>query len=143
MSRQWFSLRMTHAAGCVASISGLGAPVAGCWSSNPCDPGQILRSDSCLPAPATPGDASSDGGSDSGGSIDAGGIADGRAAPSTFGMTCAVQADCAGGDAPICGAPQLPYCTQINCQAGEANAGACPSGWQCIMVAPNPSVCLH
>jgi|CZKU01.1.fsa_nt_gi hypothetical protein len=124
-----------------AIILGLGSGAGGCWASDPCDPGQVVRFDSCFPGPVATADASGEGGAGEGGSTE-GGASDGGAVPSSFGKTCSTATDCAAGS-PICGAPQLPYCTQINCQAGEANAGACPTtGWQCLKVGSNPSVCL-
>jgi hypothetical protein len=96
-----------------------------------CDPGQIVRDNVCYAAPvkAPP-------------KVDAG-PSDGAAATlDTFGKSCQAAADCAGGNASICGAPQLPICTQINCDSGEVNEGICPTGWQCLTIAPNPSVCL-
>ena len=117
-----------------------GAALVGCWEGNPCDPGQVVRLDQCVAAPAAPA-ASLDAGEQN---ADAAGgdAAGGDASIDNFGMTCASASDCAGGTAPICGAPQLPVCTQALCQSGEANAGACPTGWQCVAVGSNPSVCL-
>lgn len=69
--------------------------------------------------------------------------AGGDAAPASeteFGKACAAMADCPA-SAPICGAPQVPYCTQIYCKAGEANAGVCPAGFTCTDT-PVASVCL-
>ena len=112
-----------------------GAALVGCWEGNPCDPGQVVRLDQCVAAPTAPA-ASPDAGGES---ADATGV---DALVDNFGMTCASASDCAGGTAPVCGAPQLPVCTQVFCQAGEANAGVCPTGWQCVAVGSNPSVCL-
>ena len=125
----------------VTIVFGLGSFAGGCWASDPCEPGQVVRFDSCFPGPVATPDASGEGGAGEGGSSE-GSASEGGAAPSSFGKTCSTSTDCAAGS-PICGAPQLPYCTQINCQAGEANAGACPAtGWQCLKVGANPSVCL-
>ncbi len=120
---------------------------AGCWAKDPCGPGFVIQPNyTCLaivaPADAAPeatapaGDAATatDGGSE-GGAAEA-------AAQSQFGKTCAAMTDC-GGDAPICGAPQLPYCTQIDCQPGEANAGACPADYTCFTAPGYPSACLR
>lgn len=106
----------------VALVPFLGA----CWETDMCDPGQILKDNVCYPAPPPPPPPK-----------------EGGAGEDTFGKTCSTQEDCAGGNATICGAPQLPMCTQINCQAGEENQGICPSGWTCLTVPPNPSVCLR
>jgi hypothetical protein len=121
---------------------GLAPLIAGCWASNPCDPGQTVRFDSCFPLapPVAPPDGSTAGDASDGGSLE-GSAGGGGSAPASFGQTCSAASDCAAGS-PVCGAPQLPYCTQIDCQAGEANAGVCPSGWQCLTVGANPSVCL-
>ncbi len=97
------------------------AGITGCTENEPCDPGRILRIDECIVAPASSG--SSDAGRD--------GAASDGAPASLFGKACSSQSDCSG-DAPICAAPQLPYCTQIDCLAGGKNAGACPSGYQCL-----------
>lgn len=118
-------------------LLGLGCVVfVGCWEGNPCDPGQVVRLDQCVAAPTAAPTSSPDAGEPS---ADAAG---GDAPIDNFGMTCASASDCAGGTAPVCGAPQLPMCTQVLCQAGEANAGACPMGWQCVAIGSNPSVCL-
>jgi hypothetical protein len=102
-----------------------------CWETDMCDPGQVVQDDLCYPAPPphVP-------------KVDAGGTGDASAPLDTFGKACSAPGDCAGGNATICGAPQLPLCTQIDCLAGEANEGVCPAGWQCLTVPPNPSVCL-
>ena len=63
------------------------------------------------------------------------------AAASGFGTPCKAMADCPS-DAPICAAPKLPYCTQINCEPGEANAGICPAGFTCVHLPGLPSGCL-
>jgi hypothetical protein len=111
----------------------LSAPLMqGCWDSDPCDPGQIVKDNLCYDPPPPPPPK-----------VDAGPLPEGSVPPQdTFGKSCSTQTDCAGGNAPVCGAPQLPICTQIDCQSGEANQGVCPSGWQCLTVPPNPSVCL-
>jgi hypothetical protein len=57
-----------------------------------------------------------------------------------FGSPCSQQSDC-GGEAPVCGGPMLPVCTQINCMEGGQNT--CPNGWDCIDVSkymPAPGV---
>jgi hypothetical protein len=138
----------------VTALVVMAALASACWAKDPCGEGMFLLTEgncAALPgaADAAPesgplvalgndgGDAASDGGdggSDATSPVEA-------AATSSFGKTCAAMTDC-GGDAPICGAPQLPYCTQINCQPGEANAGACPADFTCITPPGYPSVCL-
>jgi hypothetical protein len=118
-----------------------GATTVGCWDDNPCDPGQVVRQDQCVAAPASTAAASDAG--DASPATDASGSGGDGSVVDTFGKACTTASDCAGGNAPVCGAPQLPLCTQIDCQAGEAHAGVCPSGWQCLATAGNPSVCLN
>ncbi|HSO32510.1 MAG TPA: hypothetical protein VLT33_08340 [Labilithrix sp.] len=115
-----------------------------CWAKDPCGEGLVLEHEgnTCVPArvadaappPASPAEAGGDGGSEA---------APGEAAAaSSFGKTCTSSAEC-GGDAPVCAAPLLPYCTQINCQPGEANAGACPAGYTCMTAPGYPSGCMQ
>lgn len=59
-----------------------------------------------------------------------------------FGDTCKTNDDC-GGLAPICATDPLFYCSQIDCEAGEANEGACPEGWRCFKYLDNPSACVN
>lgn len=130
----------------VATLA-VGAFAAACFESDKdaCGAGLIPdpNSANCIAAPPPAPDASAN---DAGGATsDAGDAGDEAGAPAQdfFGKTCASAADC-GGNAPICAAPQLPYCTQINCSAGEANAGICPTaGWTCLVTGGgNPSVCF-
>ena len=114
------------------SFASVLAVLGGCFVSTPCDPGYFENSElqcEAVPAPAPEASASAEGGA-------GGGEA---AAATSFGKTCAAQTDCSG-DAPICGAPQLPYCTQVSCNPGEANAGVCPAGFTCVGAAP--SACI-
>lgn len=61
---------------------------------------------------------------------------------SDFGKSCTTASDC-GGNAPICGAPQLPVCLNIMCSTGEVNAGICPATWTCFPAGGgNPSACV-
>jgi hypothetical protein len=106
-----------------------------CHDDEPCDPGQEYLNSSCFPIKTGSGGSSTG----TGGANGAGGDSTGET--SQFGKTCATAQECAG-DAPICAAPQLPVCTQINCAAGEENEGACPPDWTCLMIAPNPSACV-
>ena len=103
--------------------------VAACNASDPSGPGFELDSYGCLPIPAAAAATATDAAA---AATDAGASEDDAAAVATsFGKTCTAMTDCSG-DAPICAAPQLPYCTQISCNPGEANAGACPTGWTCM-----------
>lgn len=110
------------------------ALLLGCRDDDPCDPGQVYKDSNCLPIPTGTGGSTAMPGS--------GGAGGTGSEASQFGKTCATADDC-GGDAPVCGAPQLPICTQVLCAAGEANEGVCPPAWQCLTVAPNPSVCVN
>jgi hypothetical protein len=127
--------------------------VQACWAKDPCGEGLVLQHEGmCIAAivadaaaEAAPAAPATDAGDGEGGG-DAAGDGPAPAAeaapPSSFGKTCAAMTDCSG-DAPICGAPNLPYCTQINCQPGEANAGACPAGYTCFTAPGYPSACLR
>jgi hypothetical protein len=123
-----------------------GALALGCKDEDPCDPGQIVMNTQCYPAPASGG--GDNGGAHSGGAPDTAG---GAGAPSVldtpFGTACEdtnASSDCAG-VAPICAdltkLGQSVMCTQINCSAGEANAGVCPGGFTCFAFPGYPSVC--
>lgn len=112
----------------------IGVATVGCDFDDVCGKGLVEDEMGFCRVPPTPEAGASDGGADEGGEA-------GAPAASSFGKTCASMAEC-GGDAPICAAPQLPYCTQISCEAGEANAGACPAGWQCIKSGSQPSACV-
>jgi hypothetical protein len=118
--------------------------LVGCWDSDPCDPGQVFRGGSCFPDTAG---SSGSGGSAAGG--EAGATADATAGTSAVGTestwrkACTTNDDC-GGDSPICATAPLNYCTNINCSAGEANAGICPMGWTCFPASSgNPSACVN
>ena len=132
------------------AISALGVAAAsvvgvGCWPARPCDPGQRVVEDQCEAPPAAaaaaPGDAGDSGAEvgDSSSGAHEGGEA---AVATTFGRTCTTAAECAGGDAPVCGAPQVPVCTQTDCLPGQAHAGVCPTGWMCFDYGGG-SVCLE
>jgi hypothetical protein len=131
------------------------AGLASCKDDDPCDPDQIAKNSQCYPLPAAAGTAgtapSSAGGADGGGT-DAGGAAEMGGAASaidtTVGTPCQdtmESSDC-GGAAPVCAdlSPlgQTVMCTQTDCAEGEANAGACPSGFTCFAVPGYPSVCI-
>ena len=136
----------------VLALLCLGA-LASCKDDDPCDPDQIEKNTQCYPLPAAAGTApSSTSGADAGGT-DAGGAAEmggGAAALDTpVGSPCQdtmESSDC-GGQAPVCAdlSPlgQKVMCTQTDCAEGEANAGACPSGFTCFAVPGYPSVCIQ
>ena len=121
-----------------------GLAMFGCKDDSPCDEGFVERgSSACYPLPA--GGAGEAGQAGMTGDVDAGD--GGGAAPAAFyiGQPCAdteAHSDCGGG-APICAdLPAGTMCTQILCQAGEPNAGVCPSDWMCLSSAGNPSACV-
>ena len=113
-----------------------------CWVAT-CDPGEQQRAGVCFDAPAE--DAGTAGSAGDTADTNAGAGGDVGSAIDTFGKSCKTNADCADGNAPICGGP-LAYCIQINCGAGEANAGACPVGWTCLPKTASPqgiSACIR
>ena len=127
---------------CALAACGL---ALGCKDDDPCDPGQIVMNTQCYPAPATGGD-SAGGGADSAGAPDTAGGAP-SSVDTPFGTACqdtTASSDC-GGLAPICAdltkLGQSVMCTQIDCSAGEANAGVCPGGFSCFAFPGYPSVC--
>lgn len=118
-----------------------------CDPSDPCDPDYEEIHGACYPrrAPADTDDAAV-GLDDDGGSTTEG---DAAAEPPSdpyegFGDECEDASDCR--DGLICGAPQLPMCTQVNCMAEPS---ICPPDWTCFDttgVSPDPSVtsiCLN
>lgn len=117
-----------------AVLAAASAALAACEDDSPCDPGQVYRNSACYPAPTATGGSTGNPGDGAAGET--------SGETSQFGKSCTSQDEC-GGDAPICGAPQLPMCTQINCAEGEANAGACPPDWMCISPGGStPSACV-
>jgi hypothetical protein len=110
-----------------------------CKDEEPCDLDQELRGSACYPLP-TPG-AAGTGGTGNLGPADGGA----EAVETDFGTSCTdttASSDC-GGIAPICAPfPSGNACTQILCEAGEANADVCPADWSCIRSGSNPSVCF-
>jgi hypothetical protein len=124
------------------AIAILAAVITGCWDDHPCDPDQIVVANACLNAPSGGGGGGTGGGGSGAGGVDAGAVTirDSANDDSNFGKPCSTTADCSG-DAPVCGQPYAPHCTQTQCGAGEANADVCPSGWQCLMIPGAPSVC--
>jgi hypothetical protein len=112
-----------------------------CFKDDPCGAGLVenTTNGNCVkppPPPAPDAAAASDAGGD-GGEADGGGTP----AAATLGKTCSAEGDC-GPDAPKCGAPQLPYCTQTDCNPGEKNAGACTAGFICQKIGDYPSFCF-
>ncbi len=129
----------------ILSALGLCGLVASCKDDDPCDPGQVVINSQCYPEPAMGGDG---GGNDVGGAPDVAAGAPGAALDTPFGTPCtdtAASADCAG-IAPVCAdltpLGQTVMCTQIECSAGERNAGVCPSSFNCLATPGYPSVCI-
>ncbi len=118
-----------------------------CKDEDPCDPDQVEQNALCYPA-----DSAGSGGTGGSSSASAGAAGEPSAggAPASvdaeFGQACSdttAHSDC-GGQAPICAPlPAGSVCTQIECQEGEANAGACPAEWTCLKVGDNPSACVN
>jgi hypothetical protein len=141
---------MTHRFRCFSFLSLLLAALSGfaCKDEDPCDPDQVERNALCYPADNS-GGSSSNGGSSSaaaGAAGDPGGAGGAAPVDAEFGEACSdteAHSDC-GGRAPICAPlPAGSVCTQIECQDGEANAGACPAEWTCLKVGENPSACVN
>ena len=141
-----------------------------CWDNNPCSPGQIVVYTQCAWAPETGAQDATDTATDAAPSTDPWGVActptaitdaesgaDANDAESQDEAGDADEAESEAqsaldsgppptcfGKAPIC-APTINYCTNINCAAGEANAGICPTtdGWTCYPASNgNPSACV-
>jgi len=134
--------------GLVWGLCALGCLSVSCKDDDPCDPGQVVMNTQCYPAAAAGGSSSTDdGGTEAGASSES--SAGASATPSTaFGDACMDKvgsSDC-GGVAPVCAdltpLGQSVMCTQINCGAGEANAGVCPSTFTCFAPPGYPSVCI-
>jgi hypothetical protein len=131
-------------------VSGLLAALpSACKDRDPCDSDQQSIGTGCFPRPSAGGGGTSSaapGATGDGGALDSGGAtSDGEPVgnpDATFGTSCETNADC-GGDAPVCATDPLFYCSQIECQEGEANAGACPEGWTCLKYLDNPSACVN
>jgi hypothetical protein len=120
----------------------------GCKDEEPCDPGWVAIDTGCWPEDVGgSGGASAVATPEAGASGDAAApIAGGAGEPTgnpdaTFGTPCETNDDC-GGPAPICATDPLFYCSQIECQEGEANEGACPADWTCFKYMENPSACV-
>lgn len=117
----------------------LSASFGGCDPSEPCDPGYYVEHGACYENPVVEdagGDAQVD-------EDDDGGALSADAAPATdpyegFGEPCQEQSQCPGD--LVCGAPQLPMCTQVNCLDDDS---VCPPDWTCydtMGASPDPSV---
>jgi hypothetical protein len=137
--------------GFALGLLGLSGLLLGCKDDDPCDPGQVEKFSQCYPAAAGAGGSSGGAAPDAGDMGDGGGAA--GAAPSAglnsdFGTACldtTAFSDC-GGTAPICAdltpLGQSKMCTQLYCNAGEANAGVCPSTFTCFAAPGYPSLCI-
>jgi len=111
-----------------------------CEPANPCDAGQTLIRNLCVPGAPDAGDSSTAGSTADAGSAD-GGPCDRSAA---FGASCAAASACGCG-LDYCMTFTGPgYCTQTDC---KADPGVCPSGWTCTdlsIYSPGlPSICLR
>lgn len=119
-----------------------------CKDKEPCDEGQESIGTGCFPVAAGGSSAGGSSKPEAGSPSDAGAADGGSAAApagnpdATFATPCETDADC-GGDAPVCATDPLFYCTQLNCKGGEENADACPEGWTCLLLPPNPSACVN
>jgi hypothetical protein len=100
----------------------LGTPA--CDPRSPCDPGYYVDHGACFPSPTHHAD---------GGAVaDAASLLDARVDPyAGFGSPCSQASDCTTAGAPICGAPQFPICTAIDCLGQPA---VCPPTWTCLDV---------
>jgi hypothetical protein len=150
-----------RSAAALVALLGLLATLPACKDDEPCDPGQEAIGTACYPV-ATGGTGGAGGNASAGsegtpeaGATSLGGAAEGVAGAAdgvagdaagnpdaTFGTPCHTDAEC-GGDAPVCATDPLFYCTQLDCKDNEANAGACPDGWTCVLLPPNPSACVN
>jgi len=142
-----FGLRLSTALACFG-LCALSTALS-CKDSDPCDAGQELVGSGCFPIPPSGGAPGAGGLGDvapGGAGASTAGAPSGVESPgnpdATFGTKCQSNADC-GGPAPICATDPLFYCTQIDCQAGEANAAVCPDQWVCIHLPPQPSACVN
>jgi hypothetical protein len=120
----------------------------GCKDDSPCDEGFVERGlAACYPLPAG-GGAGQAGSSGQAGTtgidVDAGDGGGAAPAAAYIGQPCAdtaAHSDCGEG-APVCAdLPAGTMCTQLFCQAGEANQGVCPSDWMCLSNG-GPSACV-
>jgi len=131
----------------------LGLVPLACKDTDPCDPGQEIKSTGCFPITATGGGAGTSGhtGAEAGApdqAAGAGGASSGEPMVepwgnpnATWGSPCTHNAEC-GPDAPICATDPFNYCSQIDCQDGEAHAGVCPPTWNCFKYLDYPAICI-
>jgi hypothetical protein len=116
------------------SLVFVGLSLAACDPSDPCDPGYYSDHFFCLQIDASVGFLPDE---------DAGGPDPSK--NTAHGTPCSKPSDC-GGEAPVCGAPQLPVCTTVECLVDGKDM--CPSGWTCLDVTryaamlPVTSVCV-
>jgi len=118
-----------------------------CKDEEPCDDGQDSIGTGCFAKPSAAGgsggsDSTPEPGAGASGEAGASDIEPPGNADAMFGTACQTNADC-GGPAPICATDPLFYCSQIECQEGEANEGTCPEGWSCFKYMENPSACVN
>jgi hypothetical protein len=127
----------------VLVLLGLSASLLACKDEDPCDPGQESIGTGCYPI-ATGGSAGSTSTPLAGAPSDGGAAGQPAAGnpDATFGTPCESDAEC-GGDAPVCATDPLFYCTQLDCNEGEENAGVCPEDWSCVHLPPQPSACVN
>lgn len=132
--------RMTGQGRCLLYVGMLLA--VACKDEEPCDDDQESIGTGCF-AKSTGGSGGSQstaGESGEGGAV--GAVEPPGNPDATFGTSCETNTDC-GGLAPTCATDPLFYCSQIECQDGEANEGACPEGWRCFKYLENPSACVN
>lgn len=109
--------------------------LVGCQPKDRCDPGWEARDNLCVEIAPQDGSGGEDTTADAGPGPDAGGgrvIPECRAGdgdPSTFGQTCATDADC-GCPAPIC-LPMLFICSHVGCDDVPER---CPDGYSCAEI---------
>ncbi|HVY27876.1 MAG TPA: hypothetical protein VHB79_15075 [Polyangiaceae bacterium] len=115
----------------------LGLLPLACKDTDPCDPGQEIKGTGCFPIMSSDTGSTGDAGADAGG---AAGVEPWGNPDATWGSHCDRNKDC-GPDAPICATAPFNYCSQIDCQDGEANAGVCPDTWTCFKFEPYPAIC--
>lgn len=112
-----------------------------CDPSDPCDSGYYEEHGACYPVrmPAGDGGGDGDGDADEDAGADPSDAATSGDPYEGFGDECSeAEPDCPNG--LVCAAPQLPYCTQVNCLSDDS---ICPPDWTCydaMGASPDPSV---